>query len=69
VVPLFRCGGLPRVEILSESPGTLLPPELEKRLAALERLPSRDFDGRAWFWMLLLGVAVPLALLVLGWGR
>jgi hypothetical protein len=44
-----------------------LPPELERRIEALESLPSEDFDGRAWVWMLLLGVLVPVLLVVLGW--
>ena len=50
---------------------TALPPELEARVAALESAPSgtsgADFDGSSWFWMLLLGIAIPAALLVVGW--
>jgi hypothetical protein len=45
-----------------------IPPELEARLAALEREASRtDFDSVSWFWMLVFGIAVPLVLLVVGW--
>jgi hypothetical protein len=47
-----------------------LPPELEERIAALED-PARqgsDFDARSWVWLILLGVTVPLALLIWGWG-
>jgi hypothetical protein len=49
-------------------PPTALPPELEARLAALESAaPRGDFDRASWFWMILLGVAIPLVLLVVGW--
>jgi|GEM_PF-1811186 len=45
-----------------------LPAELEARLAALETGASRsDFDGLSWFWMILIGIAIPLLLLVIGW--
>jgi hypothetical protein len=45
-----------------------LPPELEARVAALEaRAAPADFDRRSWFWMILLGVILPLLCLVLGW--
>jgi hypothetical protein len=47
-----------------------IPPELEERLAALTD-PARqapDFDASSWLWLILLGVVVPLALLVWGWG-
>jgi len=48
-------------------PAPLLPPELEARLAAFESTaPAGGFDAASWFWMLLLGVALPLGLLVLG---
>jgi hypothetical protein len=43
-------------------------PELEARLAAFERAaPAGDFDGPSWFWMILLGIALPLVLLGVGW--
>jgi hypothetical protein len=45
-----------------------LPPELEARIAAFESAaPASDFDGASWFWMILLGIAIPLFLLVVGW--
>ncbi len=45
-----------------------LPPQLEARIAALENAaPPSDFDAASWFWMFLLGVAIPLTLLVAGW--
>ena len=44
------------------------PPELEARIAALERAASRaDFDRLSWFWMVLLGIVVPVILLIVGW--
>ena len=50
------------------APAPALPPDLEARLAAFESLPvPGDFDAASWFWMILLGVAIPLGLLVLGW--
>jgi len=49
-------------------PAPALPPDLEARLAAFESSPTPgDFDAASWFWMILLGVAIPLGLLVLGW--
>jgi hypothetical protein len=45
-----------------------LPPELEARIAAFERAaPVADFDKSGWFWMMLLGIAIPVVLLVAGW--
>jgi hypothetical protein len=45
-----------------------LPPELAARIAALESAaPAADFDSSSWFWMILLGIALPLILLVIGW--
>jgi hypothetical protein len=45
-----------------------LPPELEARIEEFERAaPRPDFDGASWFWMMLLGIAIPLALLIVGW--
>jgi hypothetical protein len=45
-----------------------LPPELEARIVALESAaPRSDFDGSSWFWMILLGIAVPAILLIVGW--
>jgi hypothetical protein len=45
-------------------PGELL----EARLREVEATASPvDFDRVAWFWMILLGIALPLALIVYGW--
>jgi len=50
------------------APLSALPPELEARIAAFESTaPTSDFDGASWFWMILLGIAIPLALLAVGW--
>jgi hypothetical protein len=42
---------------------------LEERLAALEsgRETGEDFDRRSWFWLILLGLVIPAAMLLLGW--
>jgi len=51
-----------------QEPPPALPPELEARIAALETAaPPKDFDASGWFWMILLGIAVPVILLVIGW--
>jgi hypothetical protein len=43
-------------------------PELEARIAAFESAsPNADFDSASWFWMLLLGIIVPVTLLIIGW--
>ncbi|HEX9447360.1 MAG TPA: hypothetical protein VF920_05245 [Dongiaceae bacterium] len=46
-----------------------LSPELERRVAVLEDPAQQgaDFDGSSWFWLILLGIVGPLALLVWGW--
>jgi len=45
-----------------------LPPELVRRIEALEQEPlGPDFDRASWMWLGLLGLALPVALLVLGW--
>jgi hypothetical protein len=50
------------------APAPALPPDLEARLAAFESAPAPgDFDAASWFWIILLGVAIPLGLLILGW--
>jgi len=45
-----------------------LPPELERRIEALER---EDDGGKlnpaSWFWLILLGIVTPAALLLWGW--
>ena len=44
------------------------PPELERRIEALERSGGgQDLDARSWFWLLLFGVLIPAALLLWGW--
>ena len=54
------------VDIPPHAPG--LPPQLEARIAAFERAPpTADFDAASWFWMILLGLAIPLLLLAVGW--
>ena len=51
-----------------EAPASALPAELEARLAALETGAARsDFDGMSWFWMILIGIAIPILLLAIGW--
>jgi hypothetical protein len=50
------------------STGTGLAPELEARLATVEAHGAHaDFDRASWVWMVLLGVALPAVLLVIGW--
>ena len=46
-----------------------LPAELEERIAALEseREVGADFDARSWFWLIVLGVLVPVVLLLIAW--
>lgn len=46
-----------------------LPPELERRLAAIESgaEAGSDFDAASWIWMILFGVVLPVALLIWGW--
>jgi hypothetical protein len=45
-----------------------LPPQLEARIAAIENAAATsDFDAASWLWMILLGVAIPLILLAIGW--
>jgi hypothetical protein len=45
-----------------------LPLELARRIEVLEREPrDPDFDAVSWMWLTLLGLALPIGLLVLGW--
>ena len=45
-----------------------LPAELEARIALLEcAADDEDFDTASWFWMLLLGLVLPAAVIALGW--
>ena len=48
-----------------------LPPGLKERIEALETEAHQgsDFDAASWGWLILLGIAVPLALLIWGWGQ
>ena len=44
-----------------------LPPELESRIRAFERDPDAvDFDATSWLWIIALGAALPVILLILG---
>jgi len=50
------------------APPPSLPPELEARIVEFERAaPRPDFDAASWFWMIFLGIALPLVLLIVGW--
>ncbi|HEY6483983.1 MAG TPA: hypothetical protein VIY54_10710 [Steroidobacteraceae bacterium] len=41
---------------------------LEQRLGQAERAGrDRDFDSVSWWWMALLGVMLPAALIFVGW--
>jgi hypothetical protein len=45
-----------------------MPAELEARIAALEHADRcEDFDAVSWVWMALFGIALPIALLWIGW--
>ena len=45
-----------------------LPADLEARLAAVEAASvAADFDRSSWFWMILLGAALPAVLILVGW--
>ena len=53
---------------MSEPVRQLLAPDLEARIAAIEEsTPSADFDSAGWFWMILLGLVLPLLLIAAGW--
>jgi len=50
------------------APAAAIPQDLEARMAAFETAaPPADFDAASWLWMILLGVAIPLMLLAIGW--
>jgi hypothetical protein len=50
------------------APASVLAPELEARIAAFENAaPASGFGAAGWFWMVLLGAIIPLALLIAGW--
>lgn len=46
-----------------------IPAELEHRIRALESAggEGEDFDGASWFWLIVLGIVLPVGALVLGW--
>jgi hypothetical protein len=46
-----------------------LDPELERRISALEAGPDAgsDFDAASWFWLVVLGIVAPAALLLWAW--
>lgn len=46
-----------------------LPAELERRIRALESAggEGEDFDGSSWFWLIVLGIVLPVLALILGW--
>jgi hypothetical protein len=45
------------------------PPELERRISALESgdATGTDFDMVSWCWLIFLGIALPIGLLLWGW--
>ena len=54
-------------ETAPETHGTL-PDALDARLREVEAAsPSTDFDAVSWFWMILLGLLLPLGLITYGW--
>ena len=46
-----------------------IPAELERRIQLLENPANQgeDFDGFSWFWLIALGVVLPVAALIIGW--
>lgn len=46
-----------------------MPAELERRISTLESAggEGEDFDGTSWFWLIVLGIALPIVALILGW--
>ena len=46
-----------------------IPAELERRIRLLENPANQgeDFDGTSWFWLISLGLALPVVILVVGW--
>lgn len=47
-----------------------LPPELERRIALLEKSENQgeDYDAVAWLVLIALGILVPIACLIIGRG-
>ncbi|HVO03998.1 MAG TPA: hypothetical protein VMT54_17500 [Candidatus Cybelea sp.] len=46
-----------------------IPAELERRISLLENPANQgeDFDGASWFWLIVLGLVLPVAILIVGW--
>jgi hypothetical protein len=46
-----------------------IPAELERRIRLLERPENQgeDFDGASWFWLIALGLVLPVVVLIIGW--
>jgi len=46
-----------------------IPAELERRIKLLEdpKNQGEDFDGTSWFWLIALGLALPIVSLIIGW--
>jgi hypothetical protein len=46
-----------------------IPAELERRIALLENPKNQgeDFDSSSWFWLLVLGLVLPVVILIVGW--
>jgi hypothetical protein len=64
----FRAASVSESAAADVSPTPELPPQLEARITAFERTPpAPDFDAASWFWMIVLGLAIPLLLLAVGW--
>lgn len=59
---------MPKPSPMPDAPAAVdLPPDLERRIAALESAGrTGDLDAVSWFWLILLGIVLPAALLV--WG-
>jgi hypothetical protein len=56
------------IPVPDPSPTADLPPELVRRIEALERDDSAgDLTSGSWIWLILLGVVAPAALLLWGW--
>ena len=64
-------GDAPGKRAAAGAPGSAepLPPELDRRLAAIESgaEAGSDFDAVSWVWMILIGVVLPVVLLIWGW--
>jgi hypothetical protein len=47
-----------------------IPAELERRIRLLENPANQgeDFDGISWFWLIALGLAMPIVVIIIGWG-